>query len=300
MQITSTATRPFEKVYIDLVGEISPTSEEGHKYIFTCICDLTKYVIAVPIKDSTAVTIAKVFVQNVVLKFGPPKYLVSDNATYFTAETVAQVTKLLKIRKIFSTPYHPQSNLVERYHRSLNTFIRSYIEKEFSQWHTFIDYACYAHNTCYNTATGFSPFELLFSYEPNIPSEIFKRDVPTYNYENYASEIRTKLKRYHEMARAHIEKRKYDNKRGYDKNRNPKTLNLKVNDLVLVLNPHKKYKYSTPYLGPYRVTEICSPVVIKIKIGNKIKKIHTDRVKKANADYGNSTPELIMNKNLSA
>lgn len=64
MQIKSTASRPFEKVYIGLVGEISPTSEEGHKYIFTCICDLTKYAIAVPIKDSTALTIAQVFIKH--------------------------------------------------------------------------------------------------------------------------------------------------------------------------------------------------------------------------------------------
>lgn len=298
MQITSTASRPFEKVYIDLVGEISPNSAEGHKYIFTCICDLTKFVIAVPIMDSTAKTIADVFVKHVVLRFGPPRYLVSDNATYFSAETVAQVTRLLKIKKIFSTPYHPQSNLVERYHKSLNAFIRSYVENEYTQWHTFIDYACYSHNTCHNTATGYSPFELLYAYEPSIPSEIFKRDVPTYNYDNYVNEVRSKLKVYHELAKANIEKRKFDNKKNYDKSRNKTPLNLKINDLVLIQNPAKKFKHSPPYLGPYRVAEICSPVVIKVKIGNKIKKIHTDRVKKANADYGASTPEPIISENI--
>lgn len=244
--------------------------------------------------DSTARTISEVFVRNVVLRFGPPKYLVSDNATYFTAETLAQVIKLLKIKKIFSTPYHPQSNLVERYHKSLNAFIRSCVEKEYAQWHTYIDYACYAHNTCHNTATGYSPFELLFAYEPYIPSEIFKRDVPTYNYENYVNEVRSKLKVCHELARANIEKRKFDNKRNYDKGRSENALKLQINDLVLVKNPAKKFKHSPPYLGPYRVVEICSPVVVKIKMGNKIKKIHTDRVKKALADYGKSTPNPII------
>lgn len=62
----------------------------------------------------------------------------------------------------------------------MNAFIRSYIQKEFNQWHTYIDFACYAYNTSYNTATGFSPFELLYAYEPSIPSNIFKNEIPTY------------------------------------------------------------------------------------------------------------------------
>lgn len=44
LQITSVASAPFEKIYIDFVGEINPNSDEGHKQIFTVSCDLTKYV----------------------------------------------------------------------------------------------------------------------------------------------------------------------------------------------------------------------------------------------------------------
>lgn len=61
MEITSTAGKPFEKVFIDLVGVINPKSVSGNCYIFTCICDLSKYVIAVPIPDATALTVAQVF-----------------------------------------------------------------------------------------------------------------------------------------------------------------------------------------------------------------------------------------------
>lgn len=47
MAITSPATEPFSKIFIDFVGEISPNSLEGYKHIFTCQCDLTKFVVAV-------------------------------------------------------------------------------------------------------------------------------------------------------------------------------------------------------------------------------------------------------------
>lgn len=248
--------------------------------------------------DASALTVAKALIKHVILRFGPPKYLVSDNGSCFTAETFSQITRLLRIKKIFSTPYHPQSNIVERYHKSMNTFIRTFIEKEYTQWHEYTDYACYAHNTCHNTATGFSPFELLYGFVPNIPSEIFKGDIPTYNYDNYASEVRNKLKMYHQLAKENIEKRKIDNKKEYDKKRNKSTLRLKINDLVLILNPKKEAKFAPPYLGPFRVVQICSPVTIKVKIGNKIKTIHTDRVKKAIANYGNNVPPPIMANNI--
>lgn len=58
------------------------------------------------------------------------------------------------------------------------------------------------------------------------------------------------------------------------------------------------FKYSPPYLGLYRVVEICSLVVIKIKIGSKVKKIHTDCVKKAISDYGANTPDPIISENI--
>lgn len=76
MQISSTASQPFEKVAVDLIGEIFPHSAEDHKYIFTIIDDLTKWAIGIPIKDCTALTIAHAFITNVVLKFGPPKILI--------------------------------------------------------------------------------------------------------------------------------------------------------------------------------------------------------------------------------
>lgn len=298
MQISSTANQPFEKVAVDLVGEIFPHSPENHNYIFTCIDDLTKWAIAVPIKDCTALTIAHAFVTNVVLKFGPPKILLSDNASYFASDLIAQVTKLLKIKKFFTTPYRPQASICERLHKDLNAYLRTFVQNEQDQWHNCIDYAIYSHNTTPSTTTNYTPYELLFGHEPNLPIEILKRNVPIYNYDNYVSHLRSKLRNYHLLARELYEKRKYENKKNYDRHRLQKEVEFKVNDLVLVLDPKKKTKFGSIYLGPYRVTEICGPVTIKIKIGNKITKIHTDRVKKAEANYANTPAPITTTENV--
>lgn len=99
------------------------------------------------------------------------------------------------------------------------------------------------------------------------------------------------------LAKELYEKRKESNKINYDRGRRKEPIKYEINDLVLVLDPKKKTKFGPLYLGPYRVVEICGPVTIKIKIGNKISKIHTDRLKKAEANYEGAVPPPITNIN---
>lgn len=98
LQITTLASAPFEKIYVNFVGEINPNSEEGHKHIFSISCDLTKYVIMIPVFDCTALTAAKAIVEEVCLVFNFPKIIVSDNGPAFIAEVFKEMTSLLKIK----------------------------------------------------------------------------------------------------------------------------------------------------------------------------------------------------------
>lgn len=105
--------------------------------------------------------------------------------------------------------------------------------------------------------------------------------------------MRNKLKISHDLARENLIKSKEKNKRYYDKNRDKENLNLKINDLVLLLKPTKKFKFEVPYEGPYRVEKIVSPTVIQIKKGNKVIKVNSDRVKLAQANYDKNIPAKI-------
>lgn len=293
MVISTIATRPFQKIYVDIVGPINPVSERGNVYILTCNCALTKYAVAVPMPDTTALTTAKWLVHAVFLKLGLPEIIVTDNGTNFISETMKEVNKLFKIKKIFTTPYHPQSNLIERFHRTLGGMMRALVEKEQSRWCEYIDFAVFAYNISYNISTGFSPYELIFGYPAKLPTEITKRTTPTYNYENYAHELRRKLKFYHDVARENLLKAKEANKKAYDRGRDANAIRLKKNDLVLILNPNKKGKFDTPYEGPFRVIRELGPVTVLVKRKNREIKIHKDRIKLAEADYGQEAPPLV-------
>ena len=54
--------KPFKRVAIDLVGPISPPSEEGHRYILTLVDFSTRYPEAVPLKNIVTKTVAEVLV----------------------------------------------------------------------------------------------------------------------------------------------------------------------------------------------------------------------------------------------
>jgi len=82
--------------------------------------ELSKYKIAIPIEQEDAVTVAKAFVEEIVLKFGIPQIILTDQGSNFMSEIFTNVCKLLRIKKIKCTAYHPETNgALERTHRVL-------------------------------------------------------------------------------------------------------------------------------------------------------------------------------------
>ncbi|KAE9529191.1 hypothetical protein AGLY_011987 [Aphis glycines] len=61
MAITSTSTKPFEKIFLDIVGPL-PTTLSSNNYILTMQDDLSKYTLGVPIPNHQANTVAEAFV----------------------------------------------------------------------------------------------------------------------------------------------------------------------------------------------------------------------------------------------
>lgn len=101
MQISSLGDCHFDHTYIDFVGPISPLSTEGHRYIFTATCDLTKFLIAIPTKDCTALTTAMCLIENIVLRYNFPTRLISNNATNFHSKIIKEIKKLIFISNIY-------------------------------------------------------------------------------------------------------------------------------------------------------------------------------------------------------
>jgi len=141
MEITSTANHPFDKCYLNIVGPL-PSSATGNKYILTFQDDLSKYVVATPIGQQNAETVSKVFVSQMVLKFGTPSIVQTDQGANFVSEVFQNTYKLLKIKKIQSTAFHPESqDSTETSHRVLDEYLRHYVKEDQPNWDEWVPFA---------------------------------------------------------------------------------------------------------------------------------------------------------------
>ena len=80
---------------INLVWPFCPSN--GFKYIFTAVCAFSKYVVAVPIRNKEATTVAKALFDNVFLHWGTTFEVLSDFGTEFENELARELYKLLGI-----------------------------------------------------------------------------------------------------------------------------------------------------------------------------------------------------------
>ena len=135
--------------------------------------DLSKYVVAMPIAQQDAETVARSFVDRVILTYGTPRIIQTDQGANFISEVFKNTCRILGIKKIQSTAFHPESQgSIERSHRVLAEYLRHYVKEDQTNWDQWVPFATYVYNTTEHTATKFTPYELLFEHTSILPSAL--------------------------------------------------------------------------------------------------------------------------------
>jgi len=277
MVISTTASQPFEKLFIDVVGPL-PRTINGNAYILTIQDDLMKFSIATPIANHEANTVAYHFVTSCVCIHGIPQTLVSDQGTEFLSKIMTETCRLLKILKIHTSPYRPQANgALERSHQTLGEYLRHYVDRNQSNWDTYIPYAMFVFNSSEHRSTGKQPYQLMYGRTLKIPSACANPEEPQYNYEDYHYELKQRLQVAHEVARDRRIQQKQKTKELYDRSTNVKTFH--VGDKVLIQDKARKGKLSEKWLGPYMILELNENENVTIEKGRRKVKIHKNLLK---------------------
>jgi len=102
-------TRPSELVAMDIFGPF-PITANKNRYLFTFIDHQTKYTEAVPLTTMTAEECARAYVTNVIARHGASDGLLSDQGRNFTSTFFRGVCKILGVKQLFTTAWHPASN----------------------------------------------------------------------------------------------------------------------------------------------------------------------------------------------
>lgn len=100
MQIYN-ARVPLERVQMDILGLFS-TSGSGNKYLVICDC-FTKWMKAFPLKNIRASTIAEIFVNQMISRFGVPSELHTDQRRNFDSRMFHELSHLLGTKKTRTT-----------------------------------------------------------------------------------------------------------------------------------------------------------------------------------------------------
>ena len=100
---------PFHTWGLDLIGPINPPSN-GHIWILVTIEYFTKWVEAIPLKKAIEAAMTNFILEHIIIHFGIPRRLISDNGTPFINKDMKNLTKAYHIKHGRSTPYYPQGN----------------------------------------------------------------------------------------------------------------------------------------------------------------------------------------------
>lgn len=281
MTITPTPIEPFHEIVIDTVGPLTK-SNNNNLYILTMMCELTKYLIAVPMSDKTAEMVASIIFKHLILVYGPIKQIKSDRGTEFNNSIITELCKLMEVKKTISTAYHHQSvGTVERNHKNLNEYIRAYIAENITDWEQYLEYFVFCYNTTNHSSFDekYSPFELVFGRRAKLPTIFSGEKIdPVYNIDNYVNVIKYRMQKAHQLARQILIKMKNRNKIAYDKKSNPLEINV-GEEVLLAKEPYNKLK--PIYDGPFAVEKIEQPnVVLRNLETNKIDVVHMNRIRK--------------------
>ena len=102
-------------------------------------------------------------------------------------------------------PYHPQTNgLGERSHQKIIHMIRKLGEDKKANWPSHLAEIVHAYNSTQSTVTGYSPYYLMFGWEPRLlvhfifptvgSNETLMREVSARSVDMYIASVRDRLR----------------------------------------------------------------------------------------------------------
>ena len=103
-------TQPWEPIVMDFIG-LLPPSPSGENFLWVVIDRLMSLVHLTPIKTSTDATeLAHCYIREVVRLHGIAKSIISDRDPRFTSRFWTEVNRILGMRLLMSTAFHPQTD----------------------------------------------------------------------------------------------------------------------------------------------------------------------------------------------
>jgi hypothetical protein len=193
----------------------------------------------------------------------------------------------MKIRKINTTAYHPQTNgLDERFNGTLCNMLSVYSNANQTDWDKNLPIVLFAYRISIQETTNMSPFELLYGRQPRLPSSLdvsSTHPVEVYNLDKVWNKARLAI-----VKAAAIQKTRYDGK--YPEYNFQVGEKVRLHWPVTPVGLVKKLRKDI-YRGPYEILEVHKNGNVLINMDNKPYLTHSNRIKPAEKER-DSTDKL--------
>ena len=206
-----------------------------------------------------ASTVAAAFIKEVVRLHGFPTSIVSDRDRIFLSTFWKELFRLQGTQLNRTTAYHPQSDgQSEIVNKSLETYLRCFINDQPRQWAKWLPWAELSYNTSPHISTNITPFMALYGRDPPPLVRIGKGETPVDSLDEQL-QARDAMR---DELRMHLLRAQQRQKRLADLRRTEESFT--VGDLVwLKLQPYRQQslakrefeKLAPRFYGPYKIIQ---------------------------------------------
>ncbi|XP_025640864.1 uncharacterized protein [Arachis hypogaea] len=173
---------PFDRWGLDILGPF-PKAPGQVKFLLVSIDYFSKWIEAQPLAHITSEKVRSFLWKNIICRFGIPREIISDNGRQFTDHKLAAFLTNFNIKHHFSSVEHPQTNgQVESANRIILQGLKKKLGEAKGEWADLIPEILWSYNTSIQSATGETPFKLVYGAEALIPVEV---SIPTLRTELY-------------------------------------------------------------------------------------------------------------------
>jgi len=275
---------PFSRVAVDLIGPLT-MSDRGMRYVLTLIDYATRYPEATALKRTETTDVAEALLE-MFSRLGFPREILSDNGPQFISAVIKEVMRLMSIKELKSSPYHPMANgLCENFNRTLKAMIRRMSGERPKDWDRYLPSLLFAYREIPQESLQFSPFEMLYGRTVRGPLAILREiwtgdevDNEVRSTYQYVFELRERLEETCRIAHEELSKAKVKQKGYY--NKKAKERKLEIGDKILLLLPTDNNKLTMEWKGPFSIVGKVGENDYRIDIFGKIKIFHANMIKK--------------------
>ena len=251
------ATYPLELVHLDYLTIEGPSGRDVNLLVITD--HFTRYAQVYMTRTQTAQATAKAFWEGFILHYGWPEKVLTDQGRNFESQLFSELCALAGVRKLRTTPYHPQTNgQCERFNSTLISMIGTLPPDRKDKWPVLLQSLVHAYNCTRSLVTGYSPYYLLYGRVPKLPIDvqfgIHQLAGKPRLTQQYVEKLRKQMQWAWSRARLSARKEALRQKKRYD--RRVTAAKLHPGDLVLV-------RVTTP-IGKSKIRDRWSPEIYRV------------------------------------